>query len=37
VTFGKEGSRAIVVPISGGKVKSVYLNEVCADLGLDQE
>lgn len=37
VTFGKEESRAIVIPISGGKVKSVYLNKVCADLGLEEE
>jgi predicted RNA binding protein YcfA (HicA-like mRNA interferase family) len=37
VTFGKEGSRAIVIPISDGKAKSVYLDRICADLGLELE
>lgn len=37
VTFGREGSRAIVIPKSGGVVKRVYLNEICANLELGEE
>ena len=37
VTFGREGSRAFVIPIAGGKVKSVYLNAICSELELEEE
>ncbi len=38
VTFVKEGVRAWTVPVVGGRsVKRIYLNQLCALLGLDDE
>ncbi len=37
VRFRKIGERSITVPIHGGKVSRVYLDDICARLGLDDE
>lgn len=35
--FRKPGERSITVPIHSGKVKRVYLDEICERLNLDDE
>ncbi len=35
--FRKDGERSITVPIHGGKVSRVYLDQICDRLGLDEE
>lgn len=35
VTFFKESKRPITIPKSSEKVKRVYLDELCSELGLD--
>jgi len=35
--FRKDGERSITVPIHGGKVGRVYLDQICDRLGLDEE
>lgn len=35
--FTKAGERSITVPNHGGKVKRVYLDQICGQLGLDDE
>ncbi len=37
VRFRKTGERSITVPIHGGKVKRVYLDDICDRLNLDEE
>jgi predicted RNA binding protein YcfA (HicA-like mRNA interferase family) len=35
--FTKDGKRSITVPIHNGKVKRVYLDQICQRLKLDAE
>jgi predicted RNA binding protein YcfA (HicA-like mRNA interferase family) len=35
--FTKSGERSITVPIHGGKIGRVYLDNICIRLGLDEE
>lgn len=35
--FLKPGERSITVPVHGGKVNRVYLEQICIRLGLDDE
>ena len=35
--FRKDGERSMTVPIHGGKVGRVYLDDICVRLGLDEE
>jgi predicted RNA binding protein YcfA (HicA-like mRNA interferase family) len=35
--FRKAGERSITVPVHGGKVGRVYLDQICDRLGLDDE
>ncbi len=35
--FRKDGERSITVPIHGGKVGRVYLDDICTRLGLDDD
>jgi predicted RNA binding protein YcfA (HicA-like mRNA interferase family) len=34
--FTKAGERSITIPSHGGKVKRVYLDQICDRLGLDE-
>ena len=35
--FTKPGERSLIIPVHSGKVKRVYLDEVCERLNLDEE
>lgn len=35
--FRKPGERSITVPVHNGKVKRVYLDDICVRLALDEE
>jgi predicted RNA binding protein YcfA (HicA-like mRNA interferase family) len=35
--FHKPGERSIIVPVHNGKVKRVYLDDICVRLALDEE
>jgi predicted RNA binding protein YcfA (HicA-like mRNA interferase family) len=36
VRFRKAGERSITIPVHAGKVKRVYLDDICLRLGLDE-